>query len=119
MTVIPVTWIEHRRTDGELVGYLVEPNDDSDLYQPVNIFGVPLGEPAEIVTAMDLLEEVGLGSLAEPWWLRTDDGRRIRVKIYEATPDQVTVVLDDFSAGADLGTRTTLPVPVGDRLTPL
>lgn len=55
---------------------------------------------------MDLLEEVGLSSLAEPWWLRTDDGGRIRVKIYEATPNHVTVVLDDFTAG-------------GDRLTPL
>lgn len=118
MTMIPASWIAHRRTDGELVGYLVEPDDDADRYQPVNVFGVALGEPAEIVSAMELLEEVGLGSLAQPWWLRTDDGGRIRVKIYEATPDHVTVVLDDFSAGADLGTRTTLPVPVGDRLTP-
>lgn len=117
--MIPSTWIAHRRTDGELVGYLVEPGDDGDLYQPVNVFGVPLGEPAEIVAAMDLLEAVGLANLAEPWWLRTDDGGRIKVKIHEATPDHVTVLLDDFAAGADLGTRTTLPVPVGDRLTPL
>lgn len=117
--MIPSTWIAHRRTDGELVGYLVEHDDDADRYQPVNVFGVPLGEPAEIVAAMDLLEEVGLAHLAEPWWLRTDDGGRIRVKISETTPEQVTVVLDDFTAGADLGTRTTLLVPVGDRLTPL
>ena len=117
--MIPSSWIAHRWTgDGELFGYLVEDDDRPDSYRAVNVFGHPLGEPCGIVEAMDLLEELGLCGLADQWWLHTADGGRTKVKICEATPDQVTVLVDDFDVGADLGTRTVLPVPVGDRLGP-
>lgn len=121
MIMIPSDWLPHRReSDDELVGYLAPVGDD---FLPLTVFGYPLGVAADYLDAAALLEAEGMACLAEYWWFepaavgRGGDGYRVR--IHEATPDRLTVVVDDFGVGADLGTRVDLPVPVTAGLTRL
>lgn len=116
--MIPQTWEPHYRyDDGELVGYL-EPAGPG-LMQPRAVFGHPLGEPTTRLGAEQRLEDVGLSYLAEPWGLRTTDGRWQRVHIVEAAPSGLTVSNGDVAIGGDIGERIRLEVPVPDgRLLP-
>lgn len=113
MRVISGDWIGWRRAhDDELVGYLV-PSGDGVV--PVTLFGYPLGEASGQDDAARVLETDGLSCLADFWTLDRGDGSSQRVKIYEVTPDHVTVVADDFNTGGNLDERTVLDVPT-DRL---
>jgi hypothetical protein len=47
-TVIPQTWIEHRRAeDNELLGYLRPVDDAPSQYIPVSVFGYALEAPSD------------------------------------------------------------------------
>ena len=119
--MIPATWSPyHRSDDGELIGYLVE--DEDDLVVPVNLVGHPVGEAMDTYTAEQTLEDVGLTYLAEQWLLRQDDGTEKRVVIIEIDADHVVVGDAEFALvvgrPADMiGDRVTLAVPT-DRLRP-
>ncbi|MGI8459762.1 MAG: hypothetical protein ACR2LI_16825 [Propionibacteriaceae bacterium] len=121
--MIPTDWTPHRReSDGELVGYLVPASGATEGYRfvPVTLFGYPLGPAGDEHDGIAVLEAEGLACLAEHWWLMPDgpsgSSEPIRVRIYETTPDQVSVLVDDFGAGGNLGTRVELPVPESGRL---
>jgi hypothetical protein len=116
--MIPTDWTSHRReSDDELVGYLVPAADGTVV--PVTLFGYPLAAAGDEVDARAVLDAEGMACLAEYWWLAgglDGSGEPIRVKIYEVTPAQVSVLVDDFGAGGDLGERVELPVPETGRL---
>lgn len=110
--VLPSDWIEHRRGDGELVGWMVA---DGEGFRVHDLLGRELtGEPIDWLEAEELLDDLGIGYLAERWTLRLPDGTRRPVRIAEASPRGVTVVADEFGAasavGADLD-RYRLPFP--------
>jgi len=112
--MIPAHWRPHRRTrDDELVGYLV---GEGDAVVPVTVFGYPLAEPGRAAEAEGLLEADGLSVLADPWYLRLDDGETIRVRIREVDAERLTVVIDDFGAGGNLNDAFVLAVPEAGRL---
>lgn len=119
--MIPATWSPyHRSDDGELIGYLVE--DEDDLVVPVNLVGHPVGEAMDTYSAEQTLEDVGLTYLAEQWLLRQDDGTEKRVVIIEIDADHVVVGDAEFALvvgrPADMiGDRVILAVPT-DRLRP-
>ena len=70
--MIPTDWTPHQRaSDAELVGYLTE---DADGTVPRTLFGAPLAAAGPRSAAVAVLESRGLGSLAQPWLLRRDDG---------------------------------------------
>ncbi|WP_127473828.1 hypothetical protein [Microbacterium sulfonylureivorans] len=111
--MLPADWIEHRRPDGETLGWMVA---DGDGFRVHDLLGRALTvEPLEWLEAEDLLEELGIGYLADRWTLTFPDGRERPVRIAEASPRGVTVVADEFGAasavGADLE-RFRLPFPV-------
>jgi hypothetical protein len=107
--VIPDDWIAHHREDGgELLGYL-RPVDGG--FEPVTVFGHPLGEAGDEYDAAAVLDAIGLSYLAERWLL-TVPGRDepIAVQLVEADPDHVRV--KNVDPGYDGGAFFTLPVPV-------
>ena len=93
-------WIEHRRADGELVGWLAMEGED---LRAVDILGRHITEPVDWLTAEEALEDRGLGFLAEPWLLDLADGTAQRVRIVEVSTDRIRVRDDDFGAAAVAG----------------
>jgi hypothetical protein len=117
-TVIPQSWIEHRRAeDNELLGYLRPVDNASGRYIPVTVFGYALGDPRDQYNAEQILESVGLSYLADRWLL-TLDGRAepIWVQIVEASPERLLVKNVDFGYEGDIGKTFALDVPADGRL---
>ncbi|MFC0439829.1 hypothetical protein [Kutzneria buriramensis] len=107
--MIPSDWVAHHREDDrELLGYL-RPVDGG--FEPVTVFGHPLGEAGDSDDAAAMLDAIGLSYLAERWLL-TVPGRDepIAVQVVEADPDHVRVKSVDHRYEGDA--FLTLPVPV-------
>lgn len=91
-------WTPHRRDDGELLGWIYPAGED---WTAVDVLGRTVAEAVDWLVAEESLENHGLAWLAEPWMLE-DDGRPIRVRIVEVTPDhngvagRIVVKLDDY-----------------------
>jgi hypothetical protein len=88
-------WIEHRRHDGELVGWM---RPEGERFVPVDLLGRDLGEAVEWLTAEETLDAVGLGYLAEPYLLRLESGLDLHVLITEVSTQRIRVKKDDFGA---------------------
>ncbi|MDN3310895.1 hypothetical protein QWJ90_08130 [Microbacterium oryzae] len=124
--MITPDWIPHRRaSDGELVGW-VRPAGDG--WVAVSLFGTDLTEPVDWLSAEEVLEEQGLSWMAGAWLLRRD-GRDIRVRLVEFSPDRiesgavrpgrVVVKTDDFGAIDVPYELIDLPWPPPPELRPL
>lgn len=118
----PADWIEHRRADGEIVGFL---RADGDGFRVFDLLGRDRtpgdGKPIDWLDGEELLEELGIGYLADRWVLRLPDGSQRPVRIAEAGERGVTVVADEYGAASAVGAvleRFRLPFPVGDELVP-
>ena len=111
--MLPENWIEHRRADGERVGWMVP---DGELFRVVDLLGRLIdGEPTEWLEAEETLDELGIGYLADGYVLRFDDGRERTVRIAEVSVDRVIVVADDWGSASVIGSkpeRFELPFPV-------
>lgn len=88
-------WIEHRRGDRELLGWIVPSGED---FVVVDLLGRERGGPVDWMTAEETLDELGIGYLADIYLLTLDDGRDLRVRIAEVSPSCITVKKDDFGA---------------------
>ena len=88
-------WIEHRRGDGELVGWMIPRGED---FVVVDLLGRERGAPVDWLTAEETLDELGIGYLADLYMLALEDGRDLRVRIAEVSPDIIRVKKDDFGA---------------------
>ncbi|RZI84270.1 MAG: hypothetical protein EOO67_16855 [Microbacterium sp.] len=98
--MIGADWTPHRREDGELVGWI---RPEGELWVPIDLLGRERGAPMEWLDAEAVLEDAGLGYLAEPWMLdgvATPDGAEgaVRVRFVEVTPDRIVVKGEDFGA---------------------
>jgi len=122
--MLPVDWIEHRRPDGEVLGWM---RADGEGFRVFDLLGRERtpggadGEPLEWLDAEELLEELGIGYLADRWTLRFPDGSERPVRIGEASPRGIVVVADEYGAASAVGAnpeRFPLPFPVGDALAP-
>lgn len=114
--MLPSEWIEHRRPDGEVLGWMLP---DGDGFRVFDLLGRErTAGPVDWLAAEELLEDLGIGYLADRWTLRFDDGRVRPVRIAEASPRGITVVGDEYGAasavGADLDRfRLAFPAPPG------
>lgn len=117
--MLPPDWIEHRRADGEVVGWMVP---DGEGFHVHDLLGRPrTAEPLEWLEAEELLDELGIGYLADRWTLRFADGTERPVRIAEASPRGVTVVADEFGAASAVGgvlERFRLAFPAPTELRP-
>jgi len=115
---IPGDWLEFRRSDRELVGWL-RPLDEG--WVPVDLLGRDAAPaPLDLDRAEALLDERGLSFLAERWLL-DHDGTTSQVRIAEVSPDRVVVLLDDFGLASAVipgrePVRWTLPWPAPETL---
>ncbi|WMY78636.1 hypothetical protein [Citricoccus sp. I39-566] len=110
---LPGGWIEHRREDGEPIGWIVP---DGGRFRPVDILGRPVGGPVDWFEAEEALEERGLAFLAERHVLRLPDGSERPVRISQASPEGIVVVADEYGAASAVGAgaqtfRLTFPAP--------
>ncbi|XKH52986.1 hypothetical protein LG293_04700 [Citricoccus nitrophenolicus] len=109
---LPEDWIEHRREDGEPVGWIVP---DGVGFRPRDILGRPVGEaPVEWLDAEEALDARGLGFLAERHRLRLADGAERPVRISQAGTHGIVVVADEFGAASAVGAQAEvfhLPFP--------
>jgi hypothetical protein len=115
---VPVApdWIEHRRGDGELLGWM---RPERDGFVAVDLLGRSLTDAVDWLAAEETLESTGIGYLAEPFELLLDDESWLRVRIIEVSADAIRVKKDDWGA-IDVSMQDyTLPFPVSDRLRPL
>ncbi|WP_139417656.1 hypothetical protein [Agromyces laixinhei] len=113
---IAADWIEHRRGDGELLGWM---RPDGEGFVVIDLLGRPLTDAVDWLSAEETLEATGIGYLAELYELRLDDGRWIRVRITEASSTVLRVKNDDFGAIDVPTVEYELPFPIDDRLRPL
>ena len=108
--MIPADWLRvNRPGDRETAGYL-ELSDDG--FRPFDLLGRPVAEPLPYEAAEEILLEQGLSYLASRWRLAVDDAAEpIDVVIRDVSPEQVTVLSDDYAYPQPIGTVFSLPVP--------
>lgn len=109
-------WIEHRRGDGETVGWII-PRGES--FTVVDLLGRERGGPVDWPTAEETLDALGIGYLADIYLLTLDDGRDLRVRIAEVSPSGITVKKDDFGAVGMPQLYYSLGFPAPPTLRPL
>lgn len=108
--------IEHRRHDGELVGWL---RPEGEGFVPVDLLGRELGRAVDWLAGEEALEAHGLAYLADPYVLRLEDGTDLRVRITEVSTARIVVKKDDLGAIGAPVVRFELAWPMPPELTPL
>jgi hypothetical protein len=110
-------WIEHRRSDGEHVGWVVPAGDG---FHIVDLLGRRRSQaPVDWPDAEEALETLGIGYLANRYSLRLADGVEQRVRIGEVSASGIVVVADDFGSASAVGANPTsfeLPFPAPEGL---
>jgi hypothetical protein len=110
-------WIEHRRSDGVHVGWMVP---EGDGFLIVDLLGRRRTEaPMDWADAEEALETLGIGYLANRYSLRLAEGDERRVRIGEVSASGVVVVADDFGKASAVGANPEtfeLPFPAPDSL---
>ncbi|WP_290808892.1 hypothetical protein [Herbiconiux sp.] len=113
-------WIEHRRGDGELVGWM---RPEGDGFVPVDLLGRDVAGEVEWLVAEELLDELGIGYLADPYGLTLPEAREgqppLRVRIIEVSTRRIRVKKDDFGAIDAALLEYTLEWPMPPELRPL
>ncbi|MFS0734573.1 hypothetical protein ABC304_17900 [Microbacterium sp. 1P10UB] len=105
-------WIEHRRSgDGERVGWM-QPVGDG--FIAIDLLGRPRSEVVDWMRAEGILDELGLGYLADPHELRLDDGTWLRVRIAEVSPSTIRVKKDDWGDMTATQIYHSVALPVTD-----
>ncbi|MFK4730740.1 hypothetical protein ROT00_13705 [Agromyces mediolanus] len=109
-------FIEHRRPDGELVGWL---RPEGEGFVPVDLLGREHGGAIDWLAGEELLEELGIRYLADPYVLELPDAAPLRVRITEVSTRGIVVKKDDFGAIDAPVVRYELAWPIPPELTPL
>ncbi|GGR29502.1 hypothetical protein ACFOE1_04760 [Agromyces mediolanus] len=109
-------FIEHRRPDGELVGWL---RPEGEGFVPVDLLGREHGGAVDWLDGETLLEDLGIRYLADPYVLRLENGTELRVRITEVSTRGIVVKKDDFGAIDAPLVRYELAWPMPPELTPL
>ncbi|KAA9134866.1 hypothetical protein [Microbacterium caowuchunii] len=111
---VPADWYPHRRPDGEIVGWIVP---DLQGFRAVDLLGRAVGSTSvDWLVAEALLEDRGIGYLADRYTLRLPDGSERPVRIAETSSEGITVVADEFGMASAVGAvherfRLSFPAP--------
>jgi hypothetical protein len=142
------SWIEHRRGDGELVGWM---RPEGEGFVAVDLLGRDRSAAVEWLEAEELLDELGIGYLADAYLLRRGGGAGagagagagdgssgdcdlaardltdevggetydVRVRIVEVSTARIVVKRDDFGDITASLEQFELPWPMPDSLRPM
>jgi hypothetical protein len=108
-------WIEHKRPDGEGIGWM---RPEGEGFVPVDLLGRDLSPATDWLSAEHVLDEKGIGYLADSYELRLDDGTWQRVRVVEASPTLIRLKKEDFGAIGGPRVDYTVPFPAPDTLRP-
>ena len=86
-------WIEHRRGDRELVGWL---RPEGGGFVAIDLLGREISAELDWLDAEELLEERGIGYLADRYELQLEDGHWLLVRIVEVSPERIRVKKEDW-----------------------
>jgi hypothetical protein len=112
---VPPNWIEHRRSDREVLGWM---RPEADGFVVIDLLGRELSGPTDWFSAEELLESTGIGYLADPFEM-LHNGSWVRVRLTEVSPDGIRVKNEDWGdMNADF-IEHRLPFPMPDGLRPL
>jgi len=106
-------WIEHRRGDGELVGWM---SPQGDRFVPIDLLGRELSQSLDWFEAEKLLDETGIGYLADAYELQLDDGHWLRVRVVEVSADRILVKKEDWGDMGASQLHYTVAWPIPDTL---
>lgn len=106
-------WIEHRRGDRELLGWM---RPEGDGFVVIDLLGRELGDAVDWLRAEELLEERGIGYLADRYELRLPDGGWLLVRIVEVSTERIRVKKEDWGDVNATAVFYEAPFPVGDVL---
>jgi len=109
-------WIEHRRADGERVGWM---RPEADGFVAVDLLGRDITDEVDWLEAEEALDALGIGYLAEPYLMDRPDAGPLRVRIVEVSPSGIRVKQDDFgdmSGPPRLHYELAWPIPAELRL---
>jgi len=105
-------WIEHRRGDGELLGWM---SPAGDRFVPIDLLGRELGGSVDWFEAEKLLDTTGIGYLADAYELRLD-GHWLRVQVVEVSTDRILVKKEDWGDMGAPQVHYTVAWPIPDTL---
>lgn len=113
---LPSHWIEHRRGDNELIGWIVP---EGEHFATVDLLG-RRSESTDWLAAEERLEERGIGYLADRFAYWKAPGQWVRVRLVEVSPDGIKVQEDDYDdpVGEELSSHS-LAWPITAELVPL
>lgn len=86
-------WIEHCRGDRERLGWM---RPQGDGFVVIDLLGREVGDELEWLDAEELLEERGIGYLADRFELEIEPGHWLLVRIVEASPDRIRLKKEDW-----------------------
>jgi hypothetical protein len=121
----PPDWIEHRRGDRELLGWM---RPDGDGFVVIDLLGREVTGVVDWQTAEETLDALGIGYLADSFELRLDEAshedeadpahnpRWLRVRITEVSTDAIRVKKEDWGAMDAPAINYSVPFPVGGKL---
>jgi hypothetical protein len=114
---VPISpdWIEHRRGDGELVGWM-RPHDNG--FVVMDLLRRPVTDVVDWSKAEETLESLGIGYLADPYEFLAGDGRWLRVRIVEVSADFVRLKGEDWGAIDAPFAEYSMTFPIDGRLRP-
>ena len=86
-------WIEHRRGDRELLGWM---RPEGEGFVAIDLLGREISGELDWLAAEELLEERGIGYLADRYELQLDDGHWLLVRIVEVSPERIRLKKEDW-----------------------
>jgi hypothetical protein len=112
---VPTDWIEHRRGDGELLGWMRQHGDG---FVAIDLLGRELTDVVDWLAAEETLDATGIGYLADPFELQLDDGHWLRVRLTDISVDAIRAKKEDWGDMNAPQVYYSLPFPIGDKLRP-
>jgi hypothetical protein len=113
---VPSDWIEHRRGDGELLGWI---RPEADGFVGIDLLQRPLTGVVDWLAAEETLESTGIGYLADRYEYLDAKGEWLPVLIVEVSDDLVRLKKGYWAAIDAPFTEHLLVFPVEGRLRPL
>lgn len=112
--VLSADWIEHRRgRDGERLGW-ISPEEDG--FVAIDLLGRRQTESVDWLTAEETLDALGISYLADQYELHLGDGRWLRVRITEVSPEAVKAGEDHGGAFDAPQVDYSMPFPMTSEL---
>lgn len=112
---IPRDWFEHRREDGELLGWITPAGED---FIPIDLLGRSAAS-TDWIRAEEYLEDLGIGYLADIYAYEVNPGEWVQVRLLEVSSRGITIKEDDFGDATANLPRYSLPFPPNGRLLPV